>query len=286
MRSVVDVISENYSTLPKKLQAAAKYAIDNPERLAFGSMRSVAAECGVSTPTMLRLARRFGHQSYEGFKETFQVAVAKGSFSSRAQALQDPGEQSPEDESLKARIERAALRNIDSAVNQNDETTLRSMGRVLREADMIHIVAAGSMYWLATHMEVTGSIALRGLKAARPGSATLVETIASITPNDALLAIAVAPYAVSTVDAVKHAKRCGATVMVITDRRSSPLAPHADYCLFASTDSPHYYPSVVGSALLAEMILAFAVADGRDSEEALRRINKLEEIRLNTGAYI
>ena len=58
---------------------------------------------------------------------------------------------------------------------------------------MTHIVAAGSMYWLATHMEVTGSIALRGLKAARPGSATLVETIASITPNDALLAIRGSP---------------------------------------------------------------------------------------------
>ena len=58
--------------------------------------------------------------------------------------------------------------------------------------------------------------------------------------------------------------------MVITDRRSSPLAPHADYCLFSPQRTARTTIRLLSDLpLLAEMILAFAVADGRDSEEAL-----------------
>lgn len=288
MQSIVDVLADSYLELPKKLQIAAKYAVDNPERMAFESMRSVAAECRVSTPTMLRLARQYGYDNYESFKTAFQEAVTNGSFSSRAQALLIPADEEVENASLKLRMEQAALGNISAAAVRNDEATINAMGRVLRESENTHIIAAGSMYWVASYMEVTGAIAIRGLKAARFGSATLVETIASIRPNDAVLAIAVSPYAVSAVDAVLYAKRSGATVMVLTDRRSSPLAPHADYSLFSSTESPHYHPSVVGTVLLAEMVLASAVAGGKgeDTEEALRRVDKLEKLRLSSGAYI
>lgn len=286
MRSIVDVLADKYPELPKKLQIAAKFAVDHPERMAFGSMRSVAAESGVSTPTMLRLARQFGHYNYEGFKATFQEVVTSGSFSSRAKALQSPIAETDEESSLKRRMERAALENVSAAAARNDAATINAMGRVLRESDTTHIIAAGSMYGLATYMEVTGAIAIRGLKAARPGSATLVETIASIRPNDAVLAIAVSPYAVSTLDAVLYAKQCNATAMVVTDRRSSPLAVHADYCLFSSTESPHYHPSIIGTALLVEMILASAVAEGKGTEEALGRVSKLEDLRLSSGAYV
>lgn len=235
---------------------------------------------------MLRLARQFGYENYESFKETFQDVVAKGSFSARAHALLAPAGEAIEDDSLVTRMTRAALQNISSAAAQNDETTIRAMARVIREAEVTHIVAAGSMYWLAAHMEVTGSIAVKGLRATRPGSATVVETLASITPRDAVLAIAVSPYAATTVDAVAYAKRCGASVMVLTDRRSSPLAPHADHCLYAATESPHYHPSVAGPALLAELILAFTVVEGKDQEDALQRVRKLEELRFESGAYI
>jgi len=43
--------------LPNKLARATRYALDNPDRIAFDSMRTVASACDVASPTMLRLAR-------------------------------------------------------------------------------------------------------------------------------------------------------------------------------------------------------------------------------------
>lgn len=282
MQGVVEALTSAYPRLSKKLQAAAKFAIDNPERMAFGSMRSVASECGVSTPTMLRLARQLGHDSYESFKETFRDVVVSGSFSSRAHLLFEIAD--GRDGSLIADLGRTALKNIRAAIAQNSEDTFRTMATILREARTTHLVAGGSMYWLAAHMENTGSIAIDGLRVTRLGVATVVETLTDLRPQDAVLAIAISPYAVSTVEAARYAMESGVRVMALTDKRSSPLTANSHYCLYAPTVSAHYYPSIIGVAMLAEALLSYATAKNR--KDALERFDQFEKLRMRSGAYI
>jgi len=280
--SILDRLTAELPNLAAKLEVAAKYALDNPDRMAFTSMRGVATECGVSPPTMLRLARHLGFDSYEGFKARFQSDIAGNSFAARAEALigGDVGKRSP----LIRRLREAALDNVADAMTQNPSEKFKTMASILRTADTTHLVAAGSMHWIAGHMENTGGIAFRGLRTARPGTATVIETLSMVGPKDAVLIIAVSPYARMAIDAVTYAREAGAQTMAITDRRSSPFAALVDHCLYASTASPHYYPSVVGIAALAETLLACAVADSRGG--ALSRIEAVEKLRLQSGAYL
>jgi len=279
--SILDRLTAELAELPTKLKVAAKYALDNPDRIAFGSMRGVAVECGVSSPTMLRLARHLEFDSYEDFKACFQNEIAGNSFSSRAGALMGSGTGvgSP----LIDRLKVAALDNVTSAMTQNAPETFKEMAAILRTAETTHLVAAGSMYWIAAHMENTGGIAFRGLRTARPGTATVLETLSLIGPKDAVLIIAVSPYAKVAVNALTYANEAGAQTMAITDRRSSPFATLVNHCLFAPTASPHYYPSVVGIAAVAEALLACAVAGSQGA--AIKRIETVEKLRLQSGAY-
>ncbi|WP_282609516.1 MurR/RpiR family transcriptional regulator [Pelagibius sp. Alg239-R121] len=283
MLNVVEKLTAVLPDLPRKLETAAKFALDNPDRMAFGSMRAVASECGVSSPTMLRLARHMGFDSYEDFKATFQTGIVDNSFSAKAGALRRDAQGHP-DNALLTNLRSAALENVSDALSRNDPDTFQAMAEAIRTAGTVHLIAAGSMYGIATHMETTGGIALDGLRVSRPGTATVIESLASLSSKDAVLAIAVSPYAVAALDAVKYSRRIGAVTMAITDRRSSPFVNHVDYCLFSSTESPHYHPSIVGVAAIVEALLAMAVAGGKGREA--KRIDRVERLRLQTGAYI
>ncbi len=283
MTGIVEKLAAELPSLPKKLEAAAKFALDNPDQMAFGSMRGIANQVGVSSPTMLRLARHFGYDSYDDFKALFQAELASNSFGARAEILMGSAKSEGEIP-LIAQLRTAALENISAGFHQNPEETLTGFAESIRSSRTTHIVATGSMAWIAAHMENTGGIAFPGLRATRPGFASAIETLGSLEENDAVLGIAVAPYAKTAIEAIQYAREIGVTTLSITDKRSSPLVGLSDYCLILPTESPHYYPSIVSICAMVETVLALAVANSRGG--AVNRIEKVVGLRKRSGSYV
>lgn len=54
------------------LSAVAKLAIDCPYDVAFGTVRSIADQCGVSTASVVRLALRLGFEGFHDMREFFR----------------------------------------------------------------------------------------------------------------------------------------------------------------------------------------------------------------------
>lgn len=54
------------------LAAVAKFAIDHPYDVAFGTARSIADRCGVSTTPVVRLALRLGFEGFHDMREFFR----------------------------------------------------------------------------------------------------------------------------------------------------------------------------------------------------------------------
>lgn len=281
MSNLISTMSEALPSLPRKLALAARYAIDNPERIAFDSMRSVATTLGVASPTMLRLARTFGFESYEAFRAEFQISLARPGFADRAAGLQSAFKKG-ETPALSRGIAEAASRNIERALFDLDAAAVDHFANTLRKAPRSYIIGSGSMQWIAGLMQSTGVIALSGLRRDDLAGATSVEALASITDQDAVLALGIAPYARRTVEAATYARDCGAETFCITDRRSSPLAQVCKTSFLAQTESPHYYPSTVAVVLVAEILLSAALA----SDASLDRIAAFDRARHATGAYI
>ncbi len=283
MTEILDRLSAALPDLPSKLSLAARFALDHPERIALASMRGAASECGVTSPTMLRLARVMGFESYTGFKTAFQSALLRDGFGARAGALRDAGEAKGQASLVKA-IAVAAATNIERSFRTMDQRALTEMADAIISAATTYVVAAGSLHWVAAMMQATGRMAVPGLRVPRSGEASVIETIGAIGPDDRLLALGIEPYARSTVEALRFVKERGANIMVITDRRSSPLLECADTWLLAQTQSPHYYPSIVAVIAVVEALLATIVA--RSDQATLDRIKEIERLRERSGAYL
>ncbi len=283
MNRLTDQLSQLLPELSTKLAIAARYALDRPDQIAMNSMRTVASDCGVASPTMLRLARKMGFSNYLTFKAAFQNELVGQGFENRANALKlssQPGDQV----GMLALLETAAINNVSQAFSDCDLDVLKKMANVMLSANTTYLVGSGSAHWLAAFMQATGRMALPELRAPRSGDASMIEILGNIRPNDAILAFGFSPFAKRTLDVLKFASKRDVTIMTITDLRSSPLIEYSELTLIAPSRSPHFFPSMISTMAMIEVLLATVVAES--GPETLKKIARIEELRENIGEYL
>ncbi len=282
MTEIIKRLTLELPSLPPKMAKAARFALDEPEKIAFKSMRSVATSCEITTPTMLRLARHMGFENYEKFKEQFQQSFVQQSFSTRAGALRSTNSKKG-GEAVIENLFSTTLENVSKTIDKLDLHNLQQMAKMMCEAKTNYILGSGSMHWVASILQSTGRMAMPNLCVPGSGNTPFIEIIGKFDQEDLILALAISPYAKSTIDIVRLAHSKGIPVIVITDKPSSPLLEFASYYVLAQTDSPHYYPSIVSILALIEALLALIVAS--HDQELVDRIEEIEKLRDECGAY-
>ena len=276
-------IRQKMTELPKKLVLAARYALDNPDRIALDSMRATAKEIGVTSPTMVRLAQALDFDGYDEFKASFQSELVATGFGARAhQLLSD--KDTDNGETLTQRILNGSKGNLETTFSQLAEDDLHRAVDLIRSARTCYLIGSGSLHWLASIFYTTGSMALGNLKVVPTEVASASEALGSLTADDVLICFGSAPCAIRTIDAKDYALSQGAKVIAFTDRASSPLGLDADLSFCAKTQSAHYYPSIISLLALVETVLATVVAMGDGSEK--ERIQRFETLRKRSEAYI
>lgn len=287
--SILHTLRAALPGMPKKLALAARYALDHPDKMALNSMRGSAADVGVTSTTMLRLARHLGFASYEDFRSSFQNELVSGGFGARAGALHKDHtaqDAAPDGGSgtLGDRILMAAETNISRTRTTLRQQDIDAVAALIRQAPNTFLVGSGSLFWLASMMKNTGSLILSNLRLVGAEYSVAAEALGPLQEDDVVIGFGVNPTALRTVEAMRFARKCGAHTVAITDRPSSPVAEGAEHVLFSDTASPHYYPSVVPLMVIVEALLATVVAGG-DGQE-LRRIKDFEATRRSSGRYI
>lgn len=273
---IIQTLRQEIPNLPRKLSLTARYALDNPDRIALDSMRTSAAAAGVTSTTMLRLARHFGFQSYEDFKAGFQSQLVATGFGARAGVLQQARRKSGT-ETLSQRIFNSAENNIRQAGSHLNQGEISEVARLLRNAPACYIVGSGSLFWLGSMMKNTGNMILPNLRLVGAEYAVATEAMGDLGSDDVVVGFGLAPYATRTMEALRFGQERGAHTVAFTDRPSSPLATVSKFVFCGSSSSPHYYPSLAPLIVLIETLLATVVAEGDGSE--LERIRQIEEHR-------
>ncbi|MCG7522526.1 MurR/RpiR family transcriptional regulator [Ruegeria sp. Ofav3-42] len=269
--------------LPKKLALAARYALEHPDQMALNSMRRTATEVGVTSTTMLRLARFLGFDSYDDFRASFQADLVRGVFGARAGALHEGQDDSAPD-TLAEKILVAAENNIRTARSMLDQDHVDQVANLMRAAPDVYLIGSGSLFWLASMMKNTGNMVLPNLRLVGAEYSVAAEALGTLSSDDVVIGFGMNPTALRTVEAMQFARRRNAHTVAITDRADSYIAATADFVFYSNTSTPHYYPSATPLMAIVEVILATVVARGDGRE--LARIKEFETTRDNSDRYI
>jgi len=283
MQQVLESLFQLAPTLTPKLKSAARVILDNPNLVATTSMRALAKRCGVTPPTMIRLANALGYENYDRFRQVFQDSINQQNFASQADWLQRSSATEGLD-SIVNEIAAAGIGNLSQFHRELDLDNLCKAANIIIEAPQVHVIAAGGIHWIASYLHYVCKMAVPRIRLPLTSGNGLVEGLISVAEGDVILTMAYHPYSSHAIEAAEFALSRGARMIYLTDSKAAPLASRADVLLLQKTASPQFFPSMVAVMSALETLIAVIVAQG--GEKAIRNISDYLEIRKASEFYI
>ena len=194
-----------------------------------------------SEATVTRLCHKLGFDNYR----KFQLALARDVMDQQETETQQSVEANRQEE-VRATIQALNLRQLRKAMS------------VLRSAELIEIEASDNSLPVAMDASLKlGSLGKRCMTSAVPDRTRAFA--ATLTERDALLLISNSGRSERLLETARAARERGASVLLITCDRRSPLAAQADHLLLASNRAQRIVatdpvPSLLSSALLVEVL--------------------------------
>lgn len=281
----LEVLQKILPDLSPQLRRAAAFVLSHPEKVALGTVRTIAAEADVHPNALIQLARQAGFDGYRSFREVFALHLKDGAsqFRGRARALQARATEHAH-ETLYHDIGANTLQNLERLFSGNNPTALRQAGDAIRKADHAYILGVGVGYSLAHSFWYLAHMALPNVvQIPRPGNLP-IDDLARIGRPDVLVAVNFHPYRSDVLAAAELARSRRATLVAITDDHLSPIAQVAHHVFVTPVESPQFFTSIVGAMALMETLLSFTVADA--DKKVLKAIEEFHRIRYDSGVYV
>ncbi|SKA16933.1 MurR/RpiR family transcriptional regulator [Consotaella salsifontis] len=259
------LILARHGTLPKRLAQVARFAVENPEEVAFGTAASIAKAAHVQPSTLVRLGQSLGYQGFTDLQAVFRQRL-KVQNSSYEERLAHAKSMIPDNTSathvLAVGILEAAVQSIEQALPKLDPEALEAATTVLAEADTIYLLAQRRSFPVASYLAyIFGKLKMRAciVGSAQGGEETVLELA---RPQDAAIAISFTPYASATVDWVQILANRDVPVVGITDSVFSPVARLSKVWLEIAESDFEGFRSL-GATMALSVALAVAAANKR-----------------------
>lgn len=251
-RTVLENMEAYYPEMFPAERRVAKYILENPHRAIMMNVSELARSSGVSDATVIRMCKRIGYQGYYQMKIILSNDLGKDQFDNLTSGTTKPG-------TIKELFQLFASNTLDIAGNLNEKTFFASV-ELIKEADIVHIVAAGNTAPIANDF---------GFRLQRFGIRTTYSMVGDYFlnhvglagPNDILIALSHSGTSKQVVQAMKLAREKGLKSVAISGHEYSPVSSLADYFLLSKVKNPIFSEfdpdSHLGIVVVVDALLYF-----------------------------
>lgn len=254
--TMVFCIEAGYSDLRPSEKKAADFVLEHMSRIRELSLAQLAKCSGVSQPTIVRMVKSLGFESYKAFK--YAVIEEQGQGKQPAVQPLYGYQVSKEDrvEEVPAKIAATAFSIMESTIKSISLKTYRNVIQVISSARQIDIYGIENSS--AACCDLAAKLLYLGLNCRYLADPYLQQISAgSLTSQDAAIAISYSGTSKDTVEAVKLAREQDAATIVITNFEDAYISKYADY-LIGTAQEQHFYGNAIFSRtaqiLIVDMI--------------------------------
>lgn len=279
----LDVFRDRFDDLARTgaagQRAFAAWLADQPEELAFHSVRSLAEKAGADPNVVVRSVKAAGFSGFAEARRMVQDALrqADQGYGSRADAVQHLDRHA-----LLQALSTASQDNARRALSPPLAAAIEETVPHLLAARHVHCIGVRVAYALAHYFTYRGGLAHANIVPAPAQPGLILDSLISAGPEDVVMAISFAHYSTEVLRAAEVARARGARVLALTDRRDSPLVVDAWRVLRAPVAGPNVTYSIVGATVIIETLLELMAAQ---DPSAKARIEMFESGLLDVGAY-
>ena len=274
-------------TLTRTDVEIAEYILAHLSTIGFQTSTTLAEAIGVSDTSVIRFIRKLGFKGYSEFRSEMNARVAK----QIAQAHKDlsPGEKYAKSleklnpSNLINDVSRYTLENLQRTYSQMDQDTVERIVDILLKSDRKYIAGFRGTACCAQYMASKLLFLTPHVVPILHADASAVENLLDITDQDCLFLYSFPRYSEIARPLLEIARESGAKVILMTDRRTSPLANKADVVLTAQVDGLGFTNSYVAPLSLSEVIL-LSVSGRRDVTDS-KRFNRIDSVMEREKLY-
>lgn len=289
---LIEQIKELCSDLSGQAVDAAHYLINNPDEVAFHSMREIARRANVPPVSLVRLAQRLGFPGYSDLRDRFiakmkdrqqrdKVSLQRNQQSAQALISRKGGGIDEFVESFFA----AELDVVRQARAHLSVEKLNEAVSILSDAQKLFVFGRRTAFTPAYTLAYT-------LRKARPNVVLLdgpggapEGMLEDLSPGDAFIAVTFAPFNRLVYSLTERAVRSGARVIAITDSFAAPVGEFAGRLHFVAQTSGQAFPeSTLGAIAIAQLLAALTISN--IGEPAQKRIRENEQFLVGSGEYL
>ena len=256
---LLQLITEEYETLPRQLKRIASYRSQQSDRIMVDRISDIARECEVHPSAIVRFSQRFGFSGFSEMQALFRTAYThKASpvqnYQQRIRNMIANQSQKASDGDLARECIDATLSGIERLGRELDDTAFEKAVDLIVNADNIYVVGVRRSFAAADYLVYNLQHTQKRIHLVSGLGGSYREQMRSIREGDLVIAISFTPYARETQHCLRHAREQQASTLILTDSLLSPLAKRANSVLLVNEGSALAFRSLSATLCLCQAL--------------------------------
>ena len=279
-KTIEQRIRSGYGDMRKSEQRAADYILDHLNHVRELSLDRLANEAEVSQPTVIRMLKALGFKGYREFRDQLLREYARDEEGEgRTTPLYGyPLHKGERLEDIPRNMTAMTERMLQETLKNFSVKTYKQIVEVLKHARIIDIYSVENSE--VTAQDFVAKLLYLGFSCRHFGDHYYQRIAAgSLTSEDVAVGISYSGSSKDTVDVMKTAKKAGATTIVLTNFKDSPISRYADYLICTSQEQLFYGDAIFSRAsqlLIVDMSYMGIIAS--DYDYYVRQLDSCEKV--------
>lgn len=253
---ITSQIKRLYCNLTSAERKVASYVIESPQEITGLTVHQLAEKCEVASSAVIRFCKSIELQGFSELK--IELARELGSQKEEKKNALPSVEHESGAEGVIRKVFNSGMYTLQDTLDKLDFTKVEEMSKVLVQAKHIFLFGIGTSSTVVTDAQYR--LSQLGLWATACTDILLMGvTAANLEKGDVVLAISHSGRTKAVIDAVRLAKKKGATVIAITSFTDSLLYQESDVAATVFADEVTY-PVEAVSARVAHICLVDSLA--------------------------
>ena len=285
-KNLIEYLEINFETFTNTQKDLTNYLISNINNVAFFTTDEIAEKVNTTPSSVVRFAKQIGYHGYPELQKDLQNLIIDKI------SVVEEFETNKKFESSKAETAselslKKDLSNLNGLIKGIDEDSIKNLVNIIMSSRRKYIIAnrsalsLGHFFFFQLKKMVSDVFLLSNFDDG------IFDMLRELNSEDVILAISFPRFTKLTINFAQYAKKGGAKLISITDKKTSPLHKISDICLFCPYESSAFFNSNVAAMALINSILSQMFSQNYDStisnikKEAATRL-RLDLLRSKT----
>jgi DNA-binding MurR/RpiR family transcriptional regulator len=250
-------IRDRFPTFSPHLQRIARASLEEPNGFALNTTATIAADLEIQPSTLIRFAKELGYSGFSDLQRVFRQRLIEGEPTVRERVYSEetarPGPLNVRD--LLQTCVAAHVAALNDLLTHCDADSLARAVDMLRQARHVYIAGLRRSRPIAAYLAYALTRSERASSLLDFAGGMAGPQIATIGPDDILVAIAFPPYSRPVVDVVLDAYVSGRKVLVVTDGPTSPLASNSHVQIYVDAGAASAFQPISGAIGLVQTLV-------------------------------